>query len=145
MDSEYKTFGAGNGFQQYAGVDVAFSNLDGLSPPWTPDATLGFSVSYDINLGSSGTLTPYLQFYYSSEFNTDDLVTYRAQVQESYTKTDLRLIWTSVNGTFTVEGFVENLEDDAVLTRTNIGGFGLVQSSYAYPQNAGVRLAYSFE
>jgi iron complex outermembrane receptor protein len=145
MDSEYKTFGASNGFQQYAGEDVAFSNLDGLSTPWTPDATLYLSVSYDYDLGSAGTLTPFLQFYYSSEFDTDDLVTYRAQVQEAYTKTDLRLIWTSVNGTFTVEGFVENLEDEAVLTRTNVGGLATVQSSYAYPQNVGVRLAYSFE
>jgi len=145
MDSEYKTFGATNGFQQFAGVDSPFSTLDGLHPPWTPDATLGFTVSYEIDLGGSGTLTPYMQFFYSSDFNTDDLVTYRAQVQDSYTKTDLRLIWTSGSGNITAEAFIENLEDEAVLTRTNVGGFGLVQSSYAYPQNAGIRVSYSFE
>lgn len=144
MDSEHVEFGASNGFQQYAGADSGFSSLNGLEPPWAPDATVYVSVGYDFDLGDAGSLTPFVQFFYSSEFNTDDLVTYRAQVQPAYSKTDLRLIWTSSGGNFGGELFIENLEDEAVLTRTNVGGFGLVQSSYAHPRNVGMKLNYNF-
>jgi hypothetical protein len=144
MDSEHVEFGARNAFQQFAGVDSGFSSLNGLEPPWAPDATLSVSVGYDIDLGDSGRLTPFVQIFYSSEFNTDDLVTYRAQVQEAYSKTDLRLIWTSASGNISGELFIENLEDNEVLARTNVGGFGTVQSSYAYPRNGGIKLSYNF-
>ena len=69
---------------------------------------------------------------------------YKQQEQESYTKTDFRVIWTSVNQNIEAEAFIENIEDEEVLARTNVGGFDLVQSSYLYPQNYGVRVSYNF-
>jgi hypothetical protein len=91
-----------------------------------------------------GRLTPFLQTYYSDEFNTDDVVTYSTQVQDSYTKTDFRLIWTSADENLSAEAYVENMEDEAVLARTNVGGFDLVQTSYMYPRNYGVKVSYNF-
>ena len=85
-----------------------------------------------------------MQFYYSDEYNTDDVVTYNTQKQDAYTKTDLRLIWTNESQSIEAEAFIENLEDEAVLARTNVGGFRLVQTSYLYPQNFGARLRYNF-
>lgn len=144
MDNEFGNFGVANPFEQANGVEQSFISLEGDTPPWSPDATLSLSIGYDIDLGSLGRLTPFLQTYYSDEYNTDDVVTYRTQVQDAYTKTDLRLIWTSADEKISAEAFVENAEDEAVLARTNVGGFDLVQSSYLYPRNYGVKFNYNF-
>ena len=76
MDSEHKEFGAGNPFQQQAGSVPPgnFLDLRGTQTPWSPDATLGFSASYNIDRGDRGIFTPHVQFYYSDEYNTDDVV-----------------------------------------------------------------------
>ena len=144
MNNEFGNFGATNPFAQARGVVSPFLNLKGDTPPWAPDMTLSLSVGYDIDLGERGRLTPFVQFYYSDEYNTDDVVTYNTQKQDAYTKTDLRLIWTNANQSIEAEAFIENLEDEAVLARTNVGGFRLVQTSYLYPQNFGARLRYNF-
>ncbi|MEH6583119.1 MAG: TonB-dependent receptor [Halioglobus sp.] len=144
MDNEFGVFGVANPFVLAKGQEQAFLDLEGETPPWAPEVTLSLSVGYDIALSGGSRLTPYLQTYYSDSFNTDDVVTYNTQVQDSYTKTDIRLIWTSASENITAEVFAENLEDEAVLARTNVGGFDLVQSSYGYPRNYGVKLAYEF-
>jgi len=145
MDSEHTDFGIANGWQQAHGEDIGFLSLNGTTPPWAPDVTLFFSTRYDVDLGDKGMLSPFLQVYYSDEFNTDDLVTYSTQVQDSYTKVDFRLFWTSVGGTFTAEAFVENIGDKAVLARTNVsGGFNRAESSYLFPRNYGLRVSWRY-
>ena len=145
MDSEHTNFGINNGWTEANGVvlDPNFLSLNGTTPPWAPDMTLSLGVSYDIDLGDMGLLRPFMQIYFSDEYNTDDLVTYFTQVQDSYTKTDFRLFWTSVDGKFAAEAYVENIEDEAVLGRTNIGS-GVNQSSYLFPRNYGVRFSVRF-
>jgi outer membrane receptor protein involved in Fe transport len=156
MDAEFGKFGVKNPFQLYDGVKAndtvdangnplkGFVSLDGTTPGWSPDTTMGMTVAYDHDMGSSGVLTTYLQFYYSDSYNTDDVSLYSTQVQDSYTKTDLRLTWTSADEHFSVSGFVENIEDEVVLSRTNTGSDDLVQGSYAFPRNAGVKLSYRY-
>lgn len=146
MDSEHKEFGARNPFAQQAGTVPPgnFLDLRGTQTPWSPDATLGFSASYNIDKGDSGIFTPHLQFYYSDEYNTDDVVLYAQQVQPSYTKTDLRLTWSAADGGYGFEAYIENLEDEAVLARTNVGGGGFVQTSYQLPRNYGLRFSWNF-
>jgi outer membrane receptor protein involved in Fe transport len=144
MDNEYGTFGAANPFVQANGVDTAFLDLEDETPPWAAEITLSLSIGYDFDLGDWGRVTPFLQVYYSDEYNTDDVVTYAQQEQDSYTKTDFRVIWTSLDQNIEAEAFIENIEDEEVLARTNVGGFDLVQTSYLYPQNYGVRLSYNF-
>jgi outer membrane receptor protein involved in Fe transport len=144
MDNEFGDFGVANPFVQANGVDTLFLDLKDETPPWAPDYTLSLSVGYDWDLGDMGSLTPYLQFYYSDEYNTDDVITYEQQEQDSYTKTDFRLIWNSQDQRIEAEAFVENIEDEEVLARTNVGGFDLVQTSYLYPRNYGVKVSYAF-
>lgn len=156
MDAEFGKFGVKNPFQLYDGVKAketvdadgnplkGFVRLDGTTPGWSPDTTMGMTVAYDHDMGSSGVLTTYLQFYYSDSYNTDDVSLYSTQVQDSYTKTDLRLTWTSADEHFSVSGFVENIEDEVVLSRTNTGSDDLVQGSYAFPRNVGVKLSYRY-
>lgn len=144
MDNEYDTFGAANPFELANGVVTPFLDLDGETPPWAPEITLSLSVGYDFDLGDMGRVTPFLQVFYSDDYNTDDVSTYSTQEQDSYTKTDFRVIWTSVNQNLEAEAFIENIEDEEVLARTNVGGFDLVQTSYLYPQNYGMKFSYNF-
>ena len=149
IDNEFGEFFVANPFQTARGVPTTGTtsdniNLDGETPPWSPDITLSLIGGYDYSLGEYGTITPLVQFYYSDEYNTDDVVTYSTQLQDSYTKTDFRLIWRSVDEQWQVSAFIENIEDEAVLARTNVGGNDLIQSSYLYPQNYGLNMQYNF-
>ena len=148
MNSEHRTFFIDKGFTEFGGSDLAATgglvDLRGTAPPWAPDATLSLSASYDYDLGGMGTLTPFLQVYYSSDYNTDDLVTYAGQRQEDYSKTDFRLFWSSADGRFGAEAFVENIEDIEVLGRTN-RSFQNVETSYLHPRNYGVKFSYNYE
>ena len=156
MDNEYGEFGVKNPFQLFDGIQArdvtdenglplnGFVSLKGTTPGWSPDVTLGLTAAYDIDLGSKGRLTPYIQFYYSDDYATDDVSLYSTQFQDSYTKTDVRLTWTSADEHLSVSGFIENIEDEAVLARTNTGSDDLVQGGYLYPRNYGLKLTYRY-
>lgn len=144
MDNEFGKFGVANPFELANGQVQSFLDLEGETPPWAPDVTLSVMVAYDFDLGDAGRITPYLQTYYSDSYNTDDVVTYSTQEQDSYTKTDFRVIWTSANENISAEVFIENIEDEDVLARTNVGGNDLVQTSYLHPQNYGIKFGYNF-
>lgn len=144
IDAEYGTFIVKNNLQQVNGVSAENVDQSGTTPPFAPAATLSTIVSYDMDLGDSGRLSPRLQFYYSSDYGTDNETLYSTQQQEAYTKTDLSLTWTSADSSLSATAFVENLEDSEVLARTNIGGDSQVQGGYLYPRNYGVRFNYSF-
>ncbi len=149
LDNEYKAFGVSNPFQLNNGVRAADVNhglidLQGQTPPWSPEVTVGIGSSYRVNMGGMGWLTPYVQFYYSDGFNTDDVSNYSTQWQKAYTKTDFRLTWTLPNEHWDISMFVENIENEAVLARTNTAGGGVVQGSYDYPRNYGVKFNYQY-
>ena len=97
------------------------------------------------DLGKYGWLTPYAQFYYSDGYNTSNLfIIDPVFQQESFTKTDLRLTWSSPTYAYSVEGFVENVEDNAVLARSNNNSQDGAQTGFNYPRNYGVRLGATF-
>ncbi len=145
LDSEFGTFGQQNPYQLLNGEVVSFIDVSGEQTPWSPELTLGGSASYTYDLGDSGTLTPYIQTYYSDGYNTSNLLAIDpSHDQDSYTKTDIRLLWRSADDRYTVEGFIENLEDEAVLARGNNNGDDIVQTSYLYPRNFGVKFSANF-
>lgn len=150
MDNEFGEFGVVNPFTLLGGVpagdvDNGFIDLKGETPPWSPDLTLGVSVAYDIELGNGSRLTPFVQFYYSDGYATDDVPVYSVQFQESYSKTDFRLMWSSADGHWATSAFIENIENEAVLARTQSNGpTGNVNSSYLYPRNYGVKFSYRY-
>ncbi len=145
LNSEFGTFGQSNPYQLYRGEVQGFIDQSGETTPWSPDLTFGASAAYRINLGDQGALTPYVQFYYSDGYNTSNLLaTDPSHDQDSFTKTDFRLIWTSVDQRFTVEAFVENIEDSDVLARGNNNGDDVVQTSFLYPRNYGVKFRADF-
>ena len=147
LKSEFGEFGQQNPYQLYRGqvLENNFVNQNGEITPWSPEITFGASAGYFIDMGNAGTLQPYLQFYYSDGYNTSNLLaTDPAHDQDSFSKTDARLIWTSTDGSYSIEGFVENIEDADVLARGNNNSDDIVQTSYLYPRNYGVRLKVFF-
>ena len=144
LDSEFKTYGQGNPYQLYRGQVVSFIDQAGTRTPWSPELTLGASAAYEINT-EIGTFTPYAQFYYSDGYNTSNLLANDpSHYQESYTKTDLRLIWDDPSEMYAIEIFVENLENEAVLARGNNNSDDVVQTSYLYPRNQGIKFKARF-
>ena len=75
---------------------------------------------YTLDLGEWGTLTPIAKFTWTDDYY---LRPFNLAVDEvdAYTRTDLRLKWESVDQRYSVEVFVENLEDEKVFARTTIG------------------------
>ncbi len=145
LDSEFGTFGQGNPYQLYRGVVQDFINQSGETTPWSPEYTFGASVAYLFDFGSNGTLRPYLQTYFSDGYNTSNLLaTDPSHDQDSYSKTDFRLIWDSLDGKYSLEAFVENIEDEGVLARGNNNSDDIVQTSYLYPRNYGLRIRARF-
>ena len=145
LNSEFSVFGQTNPYQLFNGEVVGFVDLAGEQTPWSPEFTAALYASYAFDLGEHGTLTPYAQFYYSDGYNTSNLFSIDPiQQQDSYTKTDFRLIWDSPSEAYSFEAFVENIEDEAVLARGNNNGNDIVQHGYNYPRNFGIRFRADF-
>ena len=107
----------------------------------TPDITMRAGIAYDIDLGDAGTLTPEIQTYFNGGYLlARPLVNFQ---QKSYTKTELRLTYESLDG-LTVQAFVENLENAAVLGRVTTSDGGAFSGTYAAPRTFGMRLGYRF-
>ncbi len=147
LNSEFGTFGQTSPYQLNNGVPSGFVDLSGETPIFSPEFTISVTGSYEFDLGEDlGTLTPYVQFYYSDGFGTSNLFAPDpAAFQDSYTKTDIRMTWTSPGGAYSVSAFVENLENEAVLSRSNNnGGDDLLQSSFLFPRNFGFSFSADF-
>ena len=103
------------------GASGPLQDLSGKTLEDSPRIKMSLITSYEWDLGEYGTLRPVLAFtwtdeYFRRPFNTDafDRV-------DSFTRTDLRLFWTSADERFTVEVFGENLEDDRYFGRNHHG------------------------
>lgn len=130
------------GGQTIGGVDNLIRR-DGGQVWGSPDLTLTLLGGYDFSLGEYGALTPGVSFYYSDDYIAFDRP-YTFAKQDSYTRTDLTLNWTSTDGDWNAQAFVHNLEDEAVLLNATVFGGNLAMGSYAMPRIFGFRLGYRF-
>ena len=107
----------------------------------TPDITLRGGIAYDIDLGTAGTLTPEVQTYFNGGYLlARPLVNFQ---QKSFTRTELRLTYQS-RSQISVQAFIENLENAAVLGRVTVGDGGAFSGTFAAPRTFGLRLGYRF-
>ena len=143
-DAEYGNFVTANNFQEGGNImDGAFFQLDGNQVALTPDFTLTLLGSYVISLGDNGSLTPAVNFTYTDDYRGSDQPYFYA-VQDSYTLTDLTLTWKSANQNWSVQGFIRNLEDEAVLTNATRFGGNVAAGDFGAPQTFGVRVGYNY-
>lgn len=124
-------------------------SLKGYRPAISPMFTLGTQVSYDFELSSGGILTPYVQLYYSDDYYGFD-VNMPGNRQGAYAKWDLRLIWTSSTGDWSVNGFILNATDQEVFDRALIFNpsqrreLGSIQTNWQNPRTWGVSVKWFF-
>jgi len=142
--AKYAKFGINlpGGFQVINGAVPAsrFIDLSGERPPYTPKFVFSAASSYDFDLGP-GVVTPSVQFRYSdSYFAHGGLPFDRSGFQKSFTQTDLRIAFAPHSERWSIESFVENIEDEMLNQRTQTGGDGLQQANYGMPRNYGLRL-----
>jgi len=126
-----------------AGSQIPVVQLKGEQIAFSPDFTLGLTVTYDWILGGAGMLTPSVGFYYSDSYQASDQG-YVHGFQDSYTQTDVRLTWLSANGHWNITGFVQNIEDEAVISRANVFGGTLMTQQYGQPRIVGVSVGYKY-
>ena len=146
--AKYGTFGINlpGGFQVINGAVPAsrFLDLSGQRPPYTPKFTASLSVSYDYDVGF-GYLTPQVNFRYSDSYFADGGLPYDPSgFQPSFTQTDVRFGVTDYKRKYSVEAFVENIEDVMINQRTQTGGDGLQQANWGMPRTYGVRLRFNY-
>ncbi len=108
----------------------------------TPDISAQFGLSYEIDLGDSGTLTPEVQTLFSGSYLLSRAMP--NYLQGSYTKTELRLTYRTANKNLTLQAFVENLEDEATIGRVTVASGGGFSGSYAAPRTWGIKAGYRF-
>jgi iron complex outermembrane receptor protein len=117
-------------------------NLAGNSIPHSPKYSGAVYASYDIDLGSAGTLTPYAIATFSGAFFGQPFNS-PLERQGAFTKVDLRLTW-ALNDKVEIQGFVNNVTNKVTATRFVFGGGGTVQSSFAPPRLWGARASFKF-
>ncbi|WP_445192393.1 TonB-dependent receptor [Sphingomonas sp. Tas61C01] len=148
IDAVYGRFGINlpGGFQVFNGAVPAnrFIDLRGQRPPYTPEFTFSVATSYALDVGF-GTITPQVQMRYSDSYFAHGGLPYdRSGFQPSFTQTDVRVGFSPAEGNWSLEGFVENIEDEMLNQRTQTGGDGLQQANWGLPRNYGVRLKFNF-
>ena len=117
LDTEFDEFVTVD--TQLSGPELATNpgqivDLSGSEFAKAPDLSLNLAVEpYIFRFGSGATLTPRVNFHYESEFKLLPFGNPQ-NVQDSYTRTDFRLIYDS-GRTWSVEAWVKNIEDDDVL------------------------------
>jgi len=140
-NSELGNFILGNPFVQGGQTVQTIPNqavLNGGDVALTPDFTMTLSAQYTYDLGKYGTLSPFLQFFYSNGYQTND-IPFDGSIQDSYTKTDITITWMDADERFSIAGYVQNLENEAVLNRTTVGGQDAIFANFARPRQWGIR------
>ncbi len=116
-----------------------------LSPEWV----IGLQTSYTFNLNNAGTITPYLQTTYASDYYIND-INLAGVNQGSHTRTDLRVIWQAPRGNFQLQFYYLNAEDDGALNWARVYNpaarpdIATLQANWNHPNTYGIIFDYRF-
>ena len=144
LNGEYTRYISGNNFYGASnGADPVSLDLAGRRIPQSPRLKTTVAVYYDIGMGDAGTIAPYVNWLHSSSYFTTDYNT-ALDFQRAYDKFDVSLRWTEAHGRFYVEGYGNNVTDQAVLLSAVVGRAQRVQVSYGPPATYGVRAGVKF-
>ena len=144
LNAKYTRYISGNNFYGASnGEDPVSVNLAGKVIPMSPKLKSTVSVYYDFELGDHGTISPYVNWLYSSKYYTTDYNT-GLDLQGAYNQVDLSLRWTAASGKYYVEGYGNNVGDVPVLYSAVVGRDQRVQVSYGPPATWGVRVGVKY-
>jgi outer membrane receptor protein involved in Fe transport len=156
MDAEFgdydisKISGLGSlGGRQDPGNPESLLSLKGWTPALSPEWTASLQASYDWILPGGSILTPLLQMAYSDDYYSFD-VNVDGALQDAHTIYDARLIWTTADARIEVQGYVLNIGDEEVMTRSVIFNPGeapdiaSIQTSWNNPRVWGLSATYNF-
>jgi iron complex outermembrane receptor protein len=123
----------------YAGAYVGTGNEVAMSPK----NRINLAADYTFDLGAAGRVTPRVATHYSSHYF---LLDYNSAIerQNGYFKTDLSLRWTDPKDRYSIEGYVENVGNEAVKSGGEFGGRGAFFIGYEPPRTYGVKVGYRF-
>ncbi len=115
-----------------------------LSPKWV----VGLQTSYTFSFAHWGTLTPYLQDTYASNYFVSD-INLAGVNQDSHNRTDFRLIWQPTDS-FQVQFYALNYDDTATLNWARVYNpaarpdITTLQANWNNPSTQGVLFNYRF-
>jgi iron complex outermembrane receptor protein len=144
LDSEY---GGGATFSNpiLGGAPIS---VDGNDLMRTPEWKLYVAAQYEWET-SIGRFTARADTAYSASFYFDvfeaSLPDQSEMEQDSYTISNARLAWESLDGVYEVQGFIENIGDEIYAeTRQALGATGAVFGEFSAPRRYGVRVSARF-
>jgi len=127
------------------------ASIFGAVPTDVSDNELRKAPEFSFNLGLEhvwelaslgGTLTTRLDFHYEGE-HYHNVLNRDQDKQDSYTKTDISATYRPENGSYFIQAFGRNLEDEDVRTTIFQSAIGAT-SAYAPPRTYGVRAGFEF-
>ena len=117
-------------------------SLGGNRLPRSPELGLSGSVSYDIQLGEAGVLTPGARLYWQDKVHYD-VFNSSLNTQDSHTLVDAYLNWNSAGGRYYAQLFVRNATDEEYATdilSTSLQNGGHETASVGIPRIFGIRV-----
>lgn len=129
-------------------TDGDLLSFDGWNPALSPKWVVGLRASYSFEFENWGTLTPYLQSTYASDYYVSDINLLGVR-QDSHTRTDFRLIWQATDS-FQIQLYYLNLEDTATLNWARVYNpaarpdITTLQANWNNPATNGIIFNYTF-
>lgn len=121
----------------------AQTNLEGNQIPRTPETSFSLGVQYAQPLQLGASLTFRTDFAYRSEIFYD-VFNIEAAREPSFTKTNFRIRYASANEKWTVEAFVDNIEDDDVRNNVIIQNPSANLAVFNPPRTYGLTVGYRY-
>lgn len=122
-------------------------DLSGKELSNAPPLSASLFLSYNYYFGVAGSLEPSVRVTYTDDFHSFATNHPRYKV-EGYTKTDIHLVWRSANERWTVDAYVQHLEDnkDIFLLPVGLGLEGyLFQTIQIAPRTYAINVKYQYE
>lgn len=130
-------------FSNYDVITDEVQVLDGSTMAKSPEVSGRLGLDYVFELANGWQLTPRLSFAWSDDTK---LVAFDdpGSLQESWTRTDVSINLLSPSSTWSVQLYVNNLEDDVVFTNGGVNGNGVRTLTARPPRMYGGMIRYSF-
>lgn len=128
-----------------AGNDTITLDFSGHALARSPEWTGNVGANYTLNLDGGANIVFDAGTRFSSSYALTDLANLIDYRQPSFTKTDVSIRFNAANDAFYVGAYINNIEDEIVLTSAGYGSTGPDGTAvFADPRTFGVRAGFEF-